>query len=50
MSFSLISATGRRTPILTAPDRALFRADALKIRMYHVPEGETILVTRGQDA
>ena len=50
MSFSLVSANGRRTPILTAPDRDLFRADALEIRMYHVPEGETILVTRGQDA
>lgn len=50
MSFLLISDTDRRSPTVEAPDRALFRADALEIRMYYVPEGETILVTRGQDA
>ncbi len=50
MSFLLISDTDRRSPTVEAPDRALFRADAFEIRMYYVPEGETILVTRGQDA
>ena len=50
MSFLLISDNDRRTATLGAADRAMFRADALEIRMYYVPEGETILVTRGQDA
>ena len=50
MSFLLISDNDRRSATLEAPDRAMFRADALEIRMYYVPEGETILVTRGQDA
>ena len=50
MSFLLISDTDSRPATLGAADRAIFRADALEIRMYYVPEGETILVTRGQDA
>ena len=50
MSFLLISDNDRRPATLGAADRAMFRADALEIRMYYVPEGETILVTRGQDA
>ena len=50
MSFLLISDDDRRSATLGAADRAMFRADALEIRMYYVPEGETILITRGQDA
>ena len=50
MSFLLISDNDSRPATLGAADRAMFRADALEIRMYYVPEGETILVTRGQDA
>ena len=50
MSFLLISDNNHRTATLGAADRAMFRADALEVRMYYVPEGETILVTRGQDA
>lgn len=50
MSFFLISDNDRRAATLGAAERAMFRADALEIRMYYVPEGETILVTRGQDA
>ena len=50
MSFLLISDNDRRSADLGAADQAAFRADALEIRMYYVPEGETILVTRGQDA
>ncbi len=50
MSFLLISDNDRRAATLGAAERAMFRADALEIRMYYVPEGETILVTRGQDA
>ena len=50
MSFLLISDNDHRSTTLGAADRAMFRADALEIRMYYVPEGETILVTRGQDA
>ena len=50
MSFLLISDNDSRPATLGAADRAMFRADALEIRMYYVPEGETIIVTRGQDA
>ena len=50
MSFLLISDNDSRPTTLGAADRAMFRADALEIRMYYVPEGETILVTRRQDA
>ena len=50
MSFLLISDNDRRSATLGAPERAMFRANALEIRMYYVPEGETILVTRRQDA
>lgn len=50
MSFYLISDNGRRTFTIGAADRATFRDNALEIRMHYVPEGETILVTRGQEA
>lgn len=50
MSFTLISDNDHRTATLEPADRDMFRADALEMRMYYVPEGETILVTRGQDA
>ncbi len=50
MSFQLISDNDRRSATPAAADRALFSANALEIRMYYVPEGETILITRGQDA
>ncbi len=50
MSFYLISGNDRRTFTMAAADRATFRANALEIRMYYAPEGETILVTRGQEA
>ena len=50
MSFLLISDNDSWPTTLGAADRAMFRADALEICMYYVPEGETILVTRGQDA
>ncbi len=50
MSFQLISDNARSPATLAASDRAMFRADALEIRIYYVHEGETILVTRGQDA
>ena len=50
MSFQLISDNDRVTATLAASDRASFRAGAVEIRIYYVPEGETILITRGQDA
>ncbi len=50
MSFRLISDNDNRPAELTAANEAVFRADALEIRMYSVPEGETILITRGQQA
>ncbi len=50
MTFRLISDNNNVSAAVAAPDRALFRADALEIRMYYVPEGETILITRGRDA
>ena len=50
MSFQLVSDNDRVPATLAASDRASFRAGALEIRVYYVPEGETILVTRGQDA
>ncbi len=50
MSFYLISDADRRTFTIGAADRDTFRDNALEIRMYYVPEGETILVTRGQEA
>jgi beta-lactamase superfamily II metal-dependent hydrolase len=50
MSFQLISDNDRVSATLAAPDRASFRASALEIRIYYVPEGETILITRGRDA
>ena len=50
MSFYIISDNARRTFTMTVAERATFRANALEIRMYYVPEGETILVTRGQEA
>ena len=50
MSFQLISDTDRVSATLSAPNRDMFRADALEIHMYYVPEGETILITRGQEA
>ena len=50
MSFQLVSDNDRVSATLAASDRASFRADALEIRIYYVPEGETMLVTRGQDA
>ena len=43
MSFFLISDNDHRPTTLGAADEAEFRADALEIRMYYVPEGETIL-------
>ncbi len=50
MSFYLISDDDRRTFTIGAADRDTFRDNALEIRMYYVSEGETILVTRGQEA
>lgn len=50
MSFLLISDNDRAYTKLTASERTAFRADALEIRMYYMPEGSTILITRGQDA
>ena len=50
MSFLLISDSESRPATLSAGARAMFHAGALEIRMYYVPEGETVLVTRGQDA
>ncbi|MBE9523218.1 MAG: hypothetical protein IME95_08505, partial [Proteobacteria bacterium] len=50
MSFHLISDNDQVSTTLAAPDRASFFDNALEIRMYYVPEGETILITRGQDA
>ncbi len=50
MSFLLISNNDRVSATVAAQDRDFFRANALEIRMYYVPEGETILITRGQDA
>ena len=48
MTFTLISDARSQVDIWEPADIAGFRARALEIRMYYVPEGETILVTHGR--
>ena len=50
MSLTLIADTVNQLVSLSAEELAEFHAEALEIRIYFVPAGETILVTHGEDA
>ncbi len=49
-TFWLISPHSKKTTTLTAADRQAFRADAIKIEVYYVESGETIVISHGQNA